>query len=324
MRTIAFFSLILGLSACATPPVPPNEVMAEATRIILTDTQWPAKGDEATRWVRDKVLIPVDATPNTDPDWMIDPDRSETAGMLCGTGGCEIQIWSRNASGRYVPVFVSRVRDLKIVHKDEAYRLKVDYHGSHCGLTGAEPCPATYVWQGEVTRLGIDPEVGFHNELRDNAVTLAPIMQALPSTEGLPAEVAELLSSAHAACAQRGRKFDASQVVNRIPDTNGDGIREWAWDGLYAQCEWQDGVEAETDPCAGLTCENRIYASQRVGGELKWVRIPLNPASPYGLKTCSKGLTEIVELASEVSSSDCDCSSQCRQKTLSPIPNVVE
>jgi len=277
-------AMIAGLclgAARARPVVPPSEVVKAAHALYFDDIDVEAAfrprpvRHQTQAWLRQGVLRPVGLSGAGTVDWLIDVNRAPSS-WLCGTGGCPLQIWVRPPAGPYAKAFDARVRTASIrraKRRGQPYLL-VDFHGSHCGLTGVEACPFAFRWDA---RDGFIESARFTRTTVVRGASLPQAMEARynPRSLPLPAQLNAVLASQKAACRQHGGALSEEGIVSRLPDMNGDGVREWRLEQQYGACDYPrqaDGTEAAaSDDCRFLQCRDLIFLSRKTpDGQTTW------------------------------------------------------
>ncbi len=307
-RPFLLFALSLAaMPACAKAPKPPAEVVAAAKE--MTRLQNPPPGYVL---VPAGMIRPVKVSPGPKPDWLIDGEKAELAG-LCGTGGCLTEIWSASTDGHYRRVFSDQVREhvFRWLPGHKATWLQVDYHGSLCGKAGVEACPWAYEWRKDADGRGyLGASTRFVAKTNWRA---GPFPQALdPLSEDdpalIPPPIRALVDRNAAACKAHGRDLSLEGLVNRLPDLNGDGIDDWAYDGDFPVCnaltpDTDSSGEAAAafngdDPCGDLSCVTQIWVSHRkLPGRVDWQAINIPADAAYALKFTPRGIAGIIALS---------------------------
>lgn len=324
--------------AVARTPKPPPEVVAAAEALTHLDDPPPGYVGVPRGMIR-----PVKLSPGPKPDWLIDGDKADGLAGLCGTGGCQSEIWSADKDGHYHRVFSDQVR-LHVFHwlpGRKATWMEVDYHGSVCGFAGVQACPWAYEWrQDENGRGYLAASFRFVGKATWRA---GPLPQALdPLTEAdpalVPAAIRAIVDRNAAACTAHGRTLAREGLVNRLPDLNGDGIDDWAFDGDALVCnapvpdDDSSGEKAAAlnseDPCSYLDCASRIWVSRRGPSGVTWLPVAKAPDANYALRLTPHGVAAVVALADRpgVKPDDadaCDISTlaNCVKTPISLSPN---
>jgi hypothetical protein len=292
----------------ARAPKPPAEVVAAAQAMTHLDDPPPGYVDVPAGMIR-----PIKISPSAKPDWLIDGDKADGLAGLCGTGGCQSQIWVAGADGHYRRVFSDQVRVhvFRWLPGHKVTWLLVDYHGSVCGLAGVQACPWAYEWRQDENGRGY---LGASVRFASKAVWRpGPLPQALdPLTEDdpalVPAVIRALVERNAAACKAHGRDMPREGLVNRLPDLNGDGIDDWAFDGDFLVCDApapdndSSGQAAAAlnseDPCGYLECATVIWLSHRMpDGKVEWQPVDKAPNTSYALKFTPHGVGGVIALS---------------------------
>ena len=234
--------------------------------------------DQVQRFLKQKVLIPAAISGQEATDWIIDVDADPTPAW-CGTGGCNLQIWTADDQGAYRKVFDQQVRDwkLKRIKGERRPWLWVDLHGSACTSFGADACPFAFEWnrQGRFSasaRFASTP-----------TVRPGPLPQPTDFDEeraDAPKDLLALADRQQEVCVNAGGDLNgAFRIVNRIPDLNGDGIDDWSFDNAHSYCTFGDDVDFlkshAFDACARLDCVDQLFLSRQTSQGIHWERISL-------------------------------------------------
>ena len=283
--------MVLGLFVIATTTayakatskqMPPYEVMSAAYRLYFHDIDTEPenkpkpKRHQTDKWVKSGVLRPIYLSNPKSPDWVIDVNR-EPSSWLCGTGGCPLQIFVKDASGAYVKAYDTHVREWSLkASKTRKPFLLVDFHGSNCGLSGVEACPFAFEWQAGS---GFIESARFTKTVVVRGGALPQAMDALKDMyagKG-PKALDDLIVRLHKLCTQQGAVLDVDSLVSRSPDMNGDGVREWAANFEYAHCSYPPPKDPDAAPiergddCQFLACANHLYlSSKQADGSVTW------------------------------------------------------
>lgn len=86
------------------------------------------------------------------PDYVLDYDHfacGERAGMFCGSGGCQTEIFASDGEGGLVHVWdkLAQKVEFKTIAKRPA--LVIHLHGAKCGRNNDQRCALTLYWNGE-------------------------------------------------------------------------------------------------------------------------------------------------------------------------------
>lgn len=213
---------------------------------------------------------PVSLTGGAAPDWLVDMNAAPS-GMLCGTGGCPIEVWVQQG-GRYRRALSLQVLGYAI---EPEGRLALRLHGVLCGRTGSDECRYRFGWQaaqgGEGWFLPMMPP--------DAPGYAGPVVQALATAaHTIPAIAAQ--EAAYAAwCEKRaGGAADTSDAAALLPDLTGDARPEALFDANRALCTITDQEGAEQQaPCSDpAICQSVLFASTAVGWRAEPARKPFD------------------------------------------------
>lgn len=256
MRTLLLSAALL-VAACAPGTLPPKEVRdAVAARTSQA-------GLDINKVMRTKGLFTeADLTPETAPDIVVDYTLIQ-AGQYCGTGGCPLEIWVKRDAGPYVRAFDRQVLDHAVKMQDGRTWLRLNVHGIHCGLSGADPCEYAFEWSGAAG----DPNGAFHPasvfSVPDRYVTplLRPLSDA-PVTP--PPGVAERLAGFEAACRESEGATGYEEALSDLPDVTGDGRRDLLLDGYAVLCKHGDNWDGPQ--CGPGECGAAVFTQDADGG----------------------------------------------------------
>ncbi|MDQ0464043.1 hypothetical protein QO010_001814 [Caulobacter ginsengisoli] len=172
----------------------------------------------------------VDINGDRIADWKVDFDGEPG---WCGTGGCRMELWLGHPQGGLTPVWDAGVREFRLKPGREGATIDVDFHGSACGAAGVTPCPRRFVW--DLSEMAFLPAV---NAKGDGFLAGLPIPALDLTLSNAPSEVqAEARAMAKLCLAAGGSLDDGDLAVTRLPDLNGDGVRDWAVGSIYPQCQ---------------------------------------------------------------------------------------
>ncbi|MET0547437.1 MAG: hypothetical protein ABWZ40_14130 [Caulobacterales bacterium] len=240
--TLTLLAAAAPVTALAQPPKPPPEVVAAANAILMQDPFHPPEKASP------KLYRQVDVTGDGEKDWILDFMHAQS-GTYCGTGGCPLRIWVRDAqSGAWR-------QELEMRHFHYSLPrgggITIAVHGVHCGGSGADDCRLDYVWSATDRRF---------IERSGAPKSLLMIVPARPLRDDeLPAALRDARADFALACTSKGGKPDTGGSVASIPDINGDGLRDWVFDGFAAFCD-KDGDQI-MPPCAGEECEVEAFVT---------------------------------------------------------------
>lgn len=242
--------LLLPQPVTAKTPAPPAEVVQAVAADLREAGLSPRAIDRARGLYR-----PVSLTGGAMPDWLVDMNAAPS-GMLCGTGGCPIEVWVQQG-GHYRRALSLQVLGYAV--EPNGY-VSLKLHGVLCGRTGSDDCNYRFGWQpaqgGEGWFLPMMPP--------DVPGYTGPVVQALaPAAHMIPALAAQ--EAAYAAwCEKRaGGTPDTSDAAALLPDLTGDARPEALFDANRALCTVIDREGAEQQaPCPDpAICHSVIYTS---------------------------------------------------------------
>ena len=237
--------------AQAKAPGPPKMIRdATATRLDYAVNMPNIEADleeRAPKWMSTptaKMFTRIDVNGDGIDDWRVDYEKAPVPSYFCGTGGCRQEIWVSEPGSSWRRVMGVGVRDLKLTRKGGVTRLDLDFHGTACGGYGAQECPRSYLW---------DEKAGYFVEtagpvgqtwLWGGPLTLEP-----PNLESeAPPAVLTALERMQMECGKNEGGFDPEWNVTRIPDLDGDGVRDWVVGSEYAACEYDMVDAGNTSP----------------------------------------------------------------------------
>ena len=198
---------------------------------------------------------PVSLSGGAAPDWLVDM-KAAPSGMLCGTGGCPIEVWVQQG-GHYRRALSLQVLSYAI-EPDGHLALKL--HGVLCGKTGSDECRYRFGWQAAQGSEGwflpmIPPDVPGYT---------GPVVQALAPSAHRISELAAQEAAYAAWCEKRALGTpDTSDAATLLPDLTGDDRPEALFDANRAFCTVTDQAGAEQQaPCSEpAICHSVIYTS---------------------------------------------------------------
>jgi hypothetical protein len=228
-RLALIITSALALLSLAAAPMPPKALVDHVRSEINSDVD---AEDDDPRPVQEpgpKMFKRVDLNGDGIVDWRV---SYENIGAWCGTGGCRQELWLGRTDGELTEVFGAQVREFKLSRRKTGAVVDVDFHGSVCGLTGVEACPRRFVWDAAENSFVLVVNAkgdGFLAGLPTTPVDI-PLSNAPPEVQ---AEATALVKQ----CALAGGKRESPPDVLRLPDLNGDGVREWYVGSEYSECE---------------------------------------------------------------------------------------
>lgn len=268
-RCLLGFALSTGLllpqPATAKVPAPPAEVV-KAVAADLREAGLSAKTINGARGL----YRPVSLTGGAAPDWLVDMNAAPS-GMLCGTGGCPIEVWVQQG-GQYRRALSLQVLGYAI---EPEGHLALKLHGVLCGRTGSDECRYRFGWQaaegGEGWFLPILPP--------DVPGYTGPVVQALaPAARMIPALAGQ--EAAYAAWCEKsaGGTPDTTDAAALLPDLTGDARPEALFDANRALCTVSDREGAEQQaPCSDpAICHSVLYISTGAGWLAEAARKPFD------------------------------------------------
>ncbi|MDF8332803.1 hypothetical protein [Novosphingobium cyanobacteriorum] len=277
---------IVPAPAHAAPPqsAPPAELVADVTAELREGGVTAAEIARARRLYR-----PVSLTgPQTQigaqggaQDWLVDM-RAAPSGMLCGTGGCPVEVWTMQG-GRYRRAFALQALDFTVA---AGRRLEVSLNGVLCGATGSEDCRYAFAWVPDGTAgAGWFLQAPPPGEARGYA---GPIVQADPQAiERVPPALAARDGFA-AWCRSGGGEPDTEDALALLPDLTGDARPEALFDANRATCtvNGADGEESQR-PCpeGEEACRSLLLVSAPQG----WTPRPRREPFDYWIRWDERG-----------------------------------
>ncbi len=236
--------MILALVGCcailtmgAASPGPPKWLVDHVREEINDDRSDP--GSPPPREPSPRMFKRVDINGDKIADWKV--DFQNEAGW-CGTGGCRIELWLGRPQGGLTPVWEIGVREFRLKSGKTGATVDVDFHGSACGGAGVQPCPRRYVW--DISEGAFLPAL---NKKGDGFLAGLPIAPVDLNIADAPEAVKTQANRLIAACEASGGKLQMDGVeAGRLPDLNGDGVREWYVGAEYPDCSFE--VAPPADP----------------------------------------------------------------------------
>lgn len=252
LRTIlsaAALSLVLSAGAEAAPR-PPQAIWDAAAANLDQQANGPNYEadleERAPTWMVTPKLAMfsrVDVNGDGIPDWRVDYEKAPNPSYFCGTGGCRQEVWVSEPGNSWARVMSVGVRQFKLSRRAGVTRLDLDFHGSTCDGYGAQACPRSYLWNERAKAFVETPTPDGRTWLSGGPVTLEPPNLDVEAPLALMAAMERMQMQ----CAVNYGTFEAGNVT-RIPDLDGDGVRDWAVGGPYAACEYAMEDAANVSP----------------------------------------------------------------------------
>lgn len=258
LQLAALITLALALAACSPQPeapkgpTPPPAVVAAVTADInrkLLERGAYEPGDATPPAAGGKVasaplamFTPIDVNNDGVIDWRVNWDKAPNPSFFCGSGGCLNQVYVSKPGGAFdmtLELVVGEEMALSTVNAERV--VDVNFHGTVCGLAGAEICPRRFAWIEADRRWQERPNA------RGQTVLRGPLVQTVPIIfSQLPFAVQADARSVANTCRDSGGKYegDLANMVESIPDVSGDDKRDWVVGALVA-CE---GLPADALP----------------------------------------------------------------------------
>lgn len=242
-RLFLAFSAALSLASAAHAAEPPAPVLADA-RAILAENPFNPDFKTDKGFYRN-----VDVNGDGKKDWVLDFMQAQ-AQAYCGTGGCPLRVWVYEPAGQAWNLELAmRHFRYKLPRKGE---MSVNVHHIYCDGDASKDCRLDYIWDA-ATRT-------FVQKPGKDGVAL-PIHAPRPVKENEPpAAVWAAQAAFSAACVIKGGKPDVEASLVSIPDLNGDGMRDWAFDGMAAYCATKEGDQI-MPPCDGGECALEVFVT---------------------------------------------------------------
>lgn len=232
--------------AAAKPPQPIWDSVAahldEEVNFADREADLPDRAPVAMTTPTQKMFTRVDINGDGTPDWRVNYEKAPNPSFFCGTGGCRQELWVSEPGGGHRRVMSVGARLLKVSRRGGVTRLDLDFHGSVCDGYGVQACPRSYLWDD---RAGFVETAtpGGQTWLTGGPVTLEP-----PDLESeAPPAVLVALERIQTQC-QENLGFFGPENASRLPDLDGDGVRDWVVGGTYAACEYAMEDAANTSP----------------------------------------------------------------------------
>lgn len=254
---------------------PPAEVVAAVTQELREAGVTPREIARARRLYRPVSLTGADAQ-----DWLVDM-RAAPSGMLCGTGGCPVEVWTLQG-GAYRRVLAMQVLDFTVA---PGQRLEVSLNGVLCGETGSEDCRYAFAWAADPAGPGWFLPAPPPGETKGYA---GPVVQADPQAI---ARVAPALAARDAFatwCSAGGGEPDTEDALALLPDLTGDARPEALFDANRALCTVTNGDGEESQrPCPDgeETCRSLLLVSAPQG----WTPRPRREPFDYWIRWDERG-----------------------------------
>lgn len=248
---------------------PPAEVIAAVERQLEE-----SEADDIDPGQARRLYSSVELTGREAGEWIVDFARMPAA-MMCGTGGCTMQVYVGGPDG-YKLAFDRQVLGYKIERGGRAPRLVTAEHGVHCGGTGSEECRYAYGWasgaDGRGWFLPADPGEPRHGYS-------GPLAQALPGAGMAIPAAAALVDAYVAQCKAGGGAAETETALALLPDLNGDGLPEALFDAAQAMCTRANAMgEEAAAPCTEPACQSALLASGPEGWVVDWRGAPFDYA----------------------------------------------
>ncbi len=229
MRRLAIAALgLTALLSLAAAPTPPKALVDKVRAEINNDV---GSEDDDPRPIREpapKMFSRVDINGDGITDWRV--DFRDMWGW-CGTGGCQQELWLGRADGGVTQVFGTQVLEFKMTSRKTGAVLDLDFHGAVCRLTGSEACPRRFIWNS--AEAAFDPAI---NAKGEGYLAGLPVSPMDIDVKTAPPEIQAEAQALATLCAIAGGKREAPPPVGRLPDINGDGVREWYVGSQYGEC----------------------------------------------------------------------------------------
>ncbi len=239
LTLFAAFTLCAGAHA-AEPPAP---VLADA-RAILSEDPFNPDSRTGKGFYRN-----ADVNGDGKKDWIIDFMQAQ-AQAYCGTGGCPLRVWM------YAPA--DQTWRLELALRHFRYKLPrkgeigVQVHHLYCKGDASKNCRLDYIWDVSTK--------SFVQKPGKDGVAI-PIHAPRPVSESeAPAAIWMAQTAFSDACVTQGGKPDVDSSLVSIPDLNGDGVRDWAFDGMSAYCVAKEGDQI-MPPCNGGECALEVFVT---------------------------------------------------------------
>lgn len=241
----------LALSGAAQAQSRPPQAIVDST-VAQLDQQ--ANGpnyeadlpDRAPAWMTEpkpQMFSKLDVNGDGVPDWRVNFEKAPNPSFFCGTGGCRQEIWVSEPGGSWSRVMGVTVRLFKLTRRAGVARLDLDFHGSSCDGYGAQACPRSYLWDN--TARAFVETTGPQGQ---TWLSGGPRTLEAPNLESdAPPAVHAALERMQEICRVNQGYFEPAGVT-RIPDIDGDGVRDWVVGSGYWSCDYALEDAANTSP----------------------------------------------------------------------------
>ena len=239
-----FLMLIAVLStAAAHAAEPPAPVLADAHAILSEDAFNP-EFETGKGFYRN-----VDVNGDGKKDWVLDFMQAQ-AQAYCGTGGCPLRVWVHG------PADQGWTLELAMRHfrytLPRKWEMAINVHHLYCEGDASKDCRLDYIWDAATKTFVQKPG-------KDSAAL--PIHAPRPVRQNeAPAALWAAQAAFATACEQKGGKPDVEKSLVSVPDLNGDGVRDWVFDGTSAYCASKEGDQI-MPPCDGGECAVEAFVT---------------------------------------------------------------
>lgn len=264
LRLALSTGMLFAAPAFAEKPAPPAEVVKAVTASLLE------AGLSARTIAKARGLYrPVTLTGGATPDWLVDMNAAPS-GMLCGTGGCPIEVWVPQGSS------YRRAMSLQVLsYRIEAQgRLSLTLHGVLCGKTGSDECRYRFGW------LAAKDGGGWFLPLAPESAPgyVGPLVQALALAPYAIPELAAQEAAYAAWCGKNGGTPETGDAVALLPDLTGDAVPEALFDASRALCSATDqqGAERQISCSDPEICQSVIFTSTGTGWQAGFAQMPFD------------------------------------------------
>jgi len=267
LRTVlaaAACSLALAEAAFAAPK-PPQAIWDSTVNQLDQEANGPNYEadleERAPAWMtapKAAMFTRLDVNGDGIDDWRVDFETAPNPSYFCGTGGCRQEVWVSEPGNSWRRVMGATVRDFKLRRRGGVTRLDLDFHGSSCDGYGVQECPRSYLWDADAGEFVETVGPAGQTWLSGGPRTLEP-----PNLEsGAPPAVLAGLERMQMQCGINNGYYDPAGGVTRIPDIDGDGVRDWVIGSAYMSCDYAMEDAANASPKLPIL----VYASNG-GGE---------------------------------------------------------
>lgn len=237
-------SLVLSASAATAAATPPRQVSdsveanlkRESVALVEDGETPPARLTTPPA----KMFSRVDINGDGRPDWRVEYEHAPNASLWCGTGGCRNELWVSGPGDSYRRVMSVGLRAFKLSRRGGVARLDLDFHGSLCDGYGVQACPRSYLWNEQAGAFVETAAPGGHTWLAGGPNALEPL-----DLGQAPPTILSALERLQMECGVHNGAFAPQDNVVRIPDLDGDGVRDWVVGSPYAICEYDDANAAQ-------------------------------------------------------------------------------